>query len=115
MTTERKDLYKTQLIDNNKELDYLDSDIPSMKIDKFNLYTIPQYAEGRLDLISFIHYRTVNLWWLIAEFNDLTDTTEDEVYTGRILKIPSISEYYRFYNTNSKIDEINETFDERTL
>ena len=115
MTTERKDLYKSRLIDNNKELDYLDSNIPNMNINKFTLYTIPQYAEGRLDLISFVHYKTVNLWWLIAQYNGLTDTTDDEVYTGRILRIPSVSEYYKFYNTNSKIDDVKETFDERTL
>ena len=115
MTTERKDLYRTQLIDDNKELDYLDSEIPNLKIDKYTLYTIPQFTEGRLDLISFIHYNTVNLWWLIAQYNELTDTTDAEVYTGRILKIPSVSEYYKFYNTNSRIDDITETFDERTL
>jgi hypothetical protein len=115
MTTERKDLYKSRLIDDNKELDYLESNIPVMGIQKYTLYTVPQFTEGRLDLISFIHYKTVRLWWLIAQYNDLTDTTSDEVYVGRILKIPSVSEYYKFYNKNSKIDEITNTFDERTL
>ncbi len=115
MTTERKDLYKSKLIDNNKELDYLESEIPNIKIDKYTLYTIPQFAEGRLDLISLMHYKNVRLWWLIAQYNDLTDTTSDEVYTGRILKIPSISDYYKFYNKNSKIDEITDTFDQRSL
>lgn len=114
MTTRRKNLYRKRLVDHNKEVDYLDTKIPIMDFENYNNYTIPQFAEGRIDIISYVNYETVDLWWLIAQFNNIIDPI-NELCTGRVIRIPSLSEYYRFYNENSIVDDINEIFDKRVL
>lgn len=114
MTTRRKNLYRKMLVDNNKEVDYLNTKIPIMDFENYSNYTVPQYAEGRIDIISYLHYETVELWWLIAQFNDIINPL-DELHSGKVLKIPSLSEYYRFYNENSRTDDINEVFDKRKI
>lgn len=48
---------------------------------------------NNLPLISFIHYGTVKLWWLIAEANNIHDPLVLEA--GTVLKIPSIADYYK--------------------
>jgi hypothetical protein len=113
--TRRFDLYKTALITDNKELDYLDTKIYEAKdINGYAYYTVTQSTESRLDLISFIHYNTVDLWWLIAQYNDILDPFE-EIVMGRVLLIPALPDYYKFYNENSQIDEIDEVFSDHTL
>jgi hypothetical protein len=113
--TRRFDLYKPIIVDNNKELDYLDTKIYESKtISGFRYYTVVQSTEHRLDLISYIHYNTVDLWWLIAQYNNILDPLT-EVVMGKVLQIPALPEYYKFYNSNSKIDEIDETFSDHTL
>jgi len=37
------------------------------------LYTVPQAGEGRMDLISQQFYGTPELWWAIAQVNNLND------------------------------------------
>ena len=116
MSTNKKSLYKPVLLNDNKELDYIDTNISDMlnDIKSFTYYTVPQYAEGRMDIVSFIHYETVAFWWLISYYNNIIDPVE-ELFTGRILKIPSLQEYYKFYNANSRVDQIKERFDSRSL
>lgn len=114
MLTDKKDLYNKLLVDNNKEIDYLDTRITEFEYDSYITYIVPQFAIGRIDLISYIHYETVDLWWLIAQVNDIVDPIT-ELYMGRVLRIPAIGDYYGFYNANSIIDEIEEVFDSRTL
>lgn len=112
---QRKDLYQTILVNNNKELDYLDSLVNEFNTTNTVIYVVPSWAENRLDIISFIHYRTTRLWWLIAQFNDNLDPIEG-VLTGTELVIPMVSDYYTFYNSKSKIDEIpSEGFDKRSI
>ena len=41
----------------------------------------------RIDLIAWKYYRDVNLWWIIAEFNNIINPLEIPV--GTTLKIPS--------------------------
>lgn len=114
MLTDRKDLYRTLIVSNNKELDLLDTQLPYLEIDNYTTFTVPQFAVGRIDIISFIHYETVDLWWIIAHANDIIDVTS-ELYMGRVLRIPSVTSYYGFYNANSLIDEIDEVFDTRPI
>lgn len=116
MLSERKDLYNKVMIDDNKELDLIDTQIPNFEFDSYTTFVVPQFAEGRIDIISYIHYQNVNLWWMIAQANEIVDTTTcDELYMGRVLRIPDLTEYYSFYNANSILDEINEVFDTRTI
>lgn len=115
MAQKRQDFYKTHLIDNNKELDYLDTTVHEFYPEKTILWRVPAWAENRLDLVSYAHYRTVALWWLIALVNDIENPYED-VVVGLELQIPNISEYYRFFNANSVLDEIeDEGFDTRKI
>jgi len=114
MLTERKDLYSKVMVDDNKELDLLDSKIPNFEFNSYTTFTVPQFAEGRIDIISFIKYDNVNLWWMIAQANEIIDPLT-ELYMGRVLLIPDLSEYYTFYNANSSLDEIEEVFDKRII
>lgn len=50
--------------------------------------TITQDIVNRPDLISFKAYNTVDLWWVIYEYNGIIDPLFD-LKTGQILKIPT--------------------------
>lgn len=114
MLNDRKDLYKKLLVDDNKEIDYLDTKLHTVEFDSYVLYTIPQFAENRIDMISYIHYGTVQLWWLIAQYNDMIDPSA-EIVMGKVIRIPNVTEFYGFYNENARIDDINEVFDKRVF
>ena len=115
MAENRLDFYKTHLIDNNKERDPLDGDLYQFDIKKKILWRVPAWAVNRPDLISYVHYRTTRLWWLIAQINDIEKPYED-IFLGRELYIPKITEYYDFYNIHSVVDEIATSgYDKRTI
>lgn len=114
MKTDRKIFYKSVVESNNKEKDYLDTKFTSMNFERYTQFTVPQYCEHKLYLVSFIHYGTVDLWWLIAEINDMIDPIGETVM-GKILKIPDISDFYDFYNVNSIRETITDKFSQRTL
>jgi hypothetical protein len=44
--------------------------------------------DGRLDLISYLHYRNPRLWWVIAEANGIFNALR-EVTPGRVLRVPA--------------------------
>lgn len=55
---------------------------------------------GRLDLISYRLYKTIDLWWLIGMYNGIVNPFI-EVYEGLNMKIPtltSIGDYYKAVN-----------------
>ena len=114
MTTKRHDLYKKVRVENNKEIDLLTSKITDMMFENYDVYTIQQFVEHRPDLISFIHYGTVEYWWLILEINDIIDPFS-ELYTGRDIMIPALPEYYIFYNINSVVEQDREIYDQRKI
>lgn len=114
MLTDRKSLYGSVLVDGNKEKDYLDTSVIDWKPSRYTEFLVPQYCESRLDIISFIHYSVVDLWWLIAMANDIIDP-HTEVKTGMILKIPSVQEYYSLYNRVAKKDTVTGSFDYRRI
>lgn len=115
MLKDRKSLYQTVEVDGNIEKDYLSTNIGSMGIEASVQYTVPQYAAGRLDIVSLIHYGTVEYWWLIAQYNDILDPIES-ITTETVLQIPSIDEYYDFYDAEAKIeDEFFRSFERRKV
>ena len=97
--TNRLDLYPVVTVDNNQERDYLNTSFTSLEFDSQRHFRVPQMLIGRLDLISYKFYQTVDLWWLIAQANDLLNINTD-MYLGQILIIPELTTYYNFYNTN---------------
>lgn len=97
----RKDLFSRVEVDGNTELDYLSSGFVYLEIDKYETFKVPSYMAGRPDIISYVHYGEPNYGWLILEYNDILDPW-DEILSGTNLRIPSIKDYYNFYNKNKK-------------
>jgi hypothetical protein len=51
-------------------------------------YAVENAVAGRLDLIANAFYDEPRLWWVIAQYNNILDISE-EIVPGRILQIPS--------------------------
>lgn len=110
-------LFNKEIINNNLELDYLSK--VDIDFDNFTIldtdYTVKQHQIGRMDLISFEVYSSPYYWWLICQRNNIIDPLT-EMYTGMIIKIPALPEYFDFYNKNIKIKEkITQVFDKRKI
>ena len=113
--SKRRFLYKTVLVDSNKELDYLTTKLPELKTKpKDTSFIVNAYHIGRLDLVSQEIFDTPSLWWLIAHVNDIIDPLED-MYLGQELIIPSTIDYYKFFVDNSISDDIEDIFEHRGL
>jgi len=113
----RQLMFKEEIISDNLELDYL-SENP-INFDGFSsedeLYMVKQHVMGRVDLISYEVYGTVDLWWLILLRNNIIDPLS-EISVGDILKIPSLGDYYDYFNKNIKVrDETGFVSDIRVL
>lgn len=52
------------------------------------VYTVENFYEGRLDLISSVFYNEPRWWWLIAQYNNILNPAA-EIVAGRVLFIPS--------------------------
>ena len=102
MINNRHDLYRRVSVDGNRELDLLSSRLPILDMATTKKFRIPRVAEGRPDLISHFVYENVDFWWIILEHNNIVDPYS-ELYTGRLLDIPSINDYYDFYNQFSRV------------
>ena len=50
-------------------------------------HVITDADSKRIDLIAWKYYRDVNLWWIIAEFNNINNPLEIPV--GTTLRIPA--------------------------
>ena len=50
-------------------------------------HVVTDIDSKRIDLIAWKYYRDVNLWWVIAEFNNIINPLEIPV--GTTLRIPS--------------------------
>lgn len=112
--TKRTLFYKTELVDGNKEYDYLNTKFHELEGDIEDAsFIVPEHMVGRLDLISMMFYDTSALWWLIAHTNDIIDPLE--MYVGQELRIPAMVDYYQFFIDNSIIDDIDEVFSSRGL
>ena len=85
---------------NGEVLDLLDN-----RWDKFNDYLkdkqtasfkiLPKHA-GRLDLISFDAYNSVQYWWIIAKINAIINPIT-EITAGKIIAIPLLTDIENFY------------------
>lgn len=58
-------------------------------------YQVNETDMGRVDMISYKNYQTVNYWWLIAYANEIHDPFTD-IYVGKLLVIPNILDIYDF-------------------
>lgn len=102
--TERKLMYAKATVNTNTELDLIDTKLGSLDLETIRTFRIPQGMEYRPDLISMKVFGNFDMGWLIALHNDFLDPILD-FYTGRTIKIPSLDEYYRFYNRNARSTE----------
>ena len=50
-------------------------------------FQVTDATNKRLDLIAWKYYKDVNLWWVIAEINNISNPFE--VKTGAVLRIPT--------------------------
>ncbi len=63
---------------------------PPVKIpasDKDQFHRVTQSDVNRIDLLAYRYYGDCNLWWLIAEANNVSNPLQLEV--GVVLRIPS--------------------------
>lgn len=92
---------------NEKVLDILSNDFRHfqqyMLSRNVKQHIVKEFESGRLDLISYAEYNTVELWWLVARTNNIIDPLE-EVYTGLILQIPSIVQLEAYLQLVRSID-----------
>jgi len=99
--TNRKYFHFPVEVDGALELDYLQSTLPAMELATQEFYVVDASTEHRPDLISLRYYGNYDLGWLLCEHNQFQDPLLD-FYIGRRVKIPSLTEYYQFFNRNSR-------------
>lgn len=99
--TVRKYFYEEATVDGNKELDYLTSTLLDIDLRTQEFYTVDATTENRPDLISLMYYGNYDLGWLLCVHNKFQDPLTD-FYVGRRVAIPSLTEYYQYYNRNTR-------------
>lgn len=113
----RLSLFKKEIINNNQELDYLSEtliDFAAFPSQEF-VFLVRQEHIGRIDLISYETYGSADLWWLVAQRNQIIDPLT-ELYMGQEILIPSLSDYYNFFNLEIKVEEETDLiFDKRVI
>lgn len=98
---ERRDYFKTATLGTNTELDYLTTNLHKMNLRSIEFFIVDAATEHRPDLISLKFYGNYNMGWLIGFHNDIEDMIGG-FPIGTKLGIPSIEEYYRFNNRNTR-------------
>mgnify|MGYP000926191847 CR=1 FL=1 len=114
MDDNRRVYYKTVLVNNNKELDLLDTEISNLSSRDYTTHIVRQGEENRLYMISLKYYSTTKLWWYIAKLNNIIDPF-GELPVGTKIKIPNIDPLFIFHNSNSKKDEIDRVFAKKEI
>lgn len=99
--TTRKFFYDEGSVNGRKELDYLTTRLNTIQLESVTFFRVDVVTEKRPDLISVKFYGTYDLGWMIAEHNNIQDPIEGFT-AGLVIKIPSITEYYQFYNRNTR-------------
>lgn len=102
MIHERKYLYGRETVDGVEELDYLQTDLSRANFRVDRTITITDATKYRPDILSKIAFGSYHFGWLLMDYNDIIDPYE-ELHTGRVLKIPSINEFFQWYSGASKI------------
>lgn len=95
-----KFFYPEVAMDGHYELDYVDTDITDIDLRTATKFRITSMMQYRGDLISLKYYGSYNYAWLIALHNDFLDPIMD-FEQGKLIDIPDIDQYFRFYNRNS--------------
>lgn len=97
-------LFSENKVDTNLEFDIIDNvnidygAFPSLE----TTIVVKQHHLTRIDLLSYDAYGSSYYWWLLADRNNLIDVGI-ELYIGQILQVPSLSDYFDFYNKNIKV------------
>lgn len=97
----RKYMYAVKRINDNFELDYLDTPFSDMELPTDKTIRISAAMQYRPDLVSLKAYGNYNMGWLIALHNGFLDPVYD-FEIGTEVDIPNLDEYYRYYNANSR-------------
>lgn len=99
---ERQFYYKTSKTDlETTELDYLSSNLHKLNLETVEYFIVDAATENRPDLISLKFYGSYHFGWLIGIHNNIEDLTLGFPIGTRV-GLPSIDEYYRFHNRNTR-------------
>ena len=71
------------------------SDVKFISDDIESNYTVAPNEAGRLDLVSFKQYGSVDFWWAIAIANYI-EFPENAPATGEVLRIPKTESIQRY-------------------
>jgi hypothetical protein len=85
----------------NTELNYLDAKTITMNLKQADVFVVTDTTEYRPDLISLKFFDSYDYGWLLALYNGFLDPVFD-FKSGTKIKIPDISDYFRFYSRNSR-------------
>lgn len=97
---DRRVFYKSTInFEGNIELDYLRTVINKMKLSTVAEMRMTAAYANRPDLVSLHSYGSYNYGWLISLHNKILNPFT-EYNIGKVIKIPSLDDYYRFYNRN---------------
>jgi hypothetical protein len=106
---DRKSFYRKRVSGNGDiEVDYINTNINKMNLRTVSKFRITAAFVDRPDLISQQAYGSYNFGWLISLHNKMMNPFED-YYIGRVIDIPSLDDYYKFYNRN-KMNDTPEAF-----
>jgi len=81
------------------EKDLLTNNVETRNM-KYTIYRVTEFDIGRPDLLSRKLYGTQDYWWYLMKFNEVDDVWND-LYSGMLLKVPSIEDINLFITNNS--------------
>ena len=97
----RKYLYKRETVDRVKELDLLNTDIPTTNFSVSDEIVVTDSIAFNPSMCSMKAFGTFELGWLLMDYNDILDPYE-ELTIGTRLKVPSIQEFFRYFNNRGR-------------
>lgn len=97
----RKFMYEQEVVDGDKELDYLATPFSDMDLPTVKVIRISAPFRYRPDLVSLKELGNFHMGWLLSIHNNLMDPIYD-YEIGREIEIPDMDEYYRYYNRTSR-------------
>lgn len=96
----RSNFYKTEVVDSLVEKDLL-TNVTNIfdNNSEYSFYRVKEEDLLRPDLISLKLFKTIAYWWIILKANNIEDVWHD-LYAGKILAIPPISDIEKYYSEN---------------
>ena len=96
---DRTDFYNIVTIRGIQEYDFLQNNLSNFVMNyPVTYYRVVSEDVGRLDLISFKVYNTVDYWWLIGYVNSVENVFVD-INVGDVYIIPNLQDVYQFYKS----------------